>query len=205
MGKIISVVGNLGAGKTSLTKLICDKGSFIPYWERPEERTFHTEYGKDVRRWALANQIDFFLFRCEQESIARQSDEIAVFDGGFDQDFHVFTQHIFNKNYLTQDEFDVCKRFYNLARDFLPPPDLVIRIIVDLPMLLQRRSSRGRITDNHLFSAQELTNFEMLLDHWFTNEISSPVLQFSFGRDYHTYTNEIEELIVQIRHSICVT
>jgi deoxyadenosine/deoxycytidine kinase len=96
MGKLISVVGNLGAGKTTLTKLICDKGSYIPYRERPEEHPFHTEYGKDQRRWALANQIDFFLFRCEQEANARQSNEMAVFDGGFDQDFHVFTRHIFN-------------------------------------------------------------------------------------------------------------
>jgi len=198
MGKIISVVGNLGAGKTTLANLICDKGAYILYREGPEERPFHIEYGNDQPRWALANQIDFFLFRCEQEAIARQSNEIAVFDGGFDQDFHVFTRYIFNKGYLNQDEFNVCKRFYHMMRGFLPHPDLTIRIIVDIPTLLQRRSLRGRKTDNHLFGMQELSDFELLIDQWFEHEISSPVLQYSFDQDFHSYTNEIDKLLIQI-------
>ena len=198
MGKIISVVGNLGSGKTTLTRLICDQGSYIPYWERPEERPFHREYGKDQQRWALANQIDFFLFRCEQETDARRREDVAVFDGGLDQDFHVFTRHILNRGFLNQDEFNVCQRFYHLAREFLPPPDLIIRIMVDMPTLLQRRSMRGRKTDNHLFDSQELTDFGQLVDQWFESEISLPVLPFSFERDFRSYPNEIDQLLIQI-------
>jgi deoxyadenosine/deoxycytidine kinase len=198
MGKIISVVGNLGAGKTTLTKLICDKVCYIPYLERPEERPFHKDYGKDQQRWALTNQIDFFLFRCEQEANARQSNDIALFDGGFDQDYHVYTRYIFSRGYLNQDEFNVCKSFYHLTRVFLPPPDLIIRIIVDISTLLQRRSLRGRKTDNHIFGMQELTSFELLVDKWLEHEISLPVLQFSFEQDFHSYTNEIDNLLIQI-------
>ena len=198
MGKIISVVGNLGAGKTTLTRLICEKGLYRTYSEKPEERPFHMLYGKDQPRWALANQIDFFLFRCEQEANARQANEIAVFDGGFDQDFHVFSRHILNRGYLNQDEFNVCERFYHLTREFLPPPDLIIRVIVDIPTLLQRRSLRRRMTDNHLFGLQELTDFERLIDQWFEYEISSPVLQFSFERDFASYTHAIDQLLIQM-------
>jgi deoxyadenosine/deoxycytidine kinase len=198
MGKIITVVGNLGSGKTTLCKLICDQGSFKPYWESPEEHPFHIEYGTDQKRWALANQIDFFLFRCKQEAKARQSNEIAVFDGGFDQDFHVFTHSIHQKKYLTQDEFEVCQRFYQLARGFLPPPDLIIRIRVEIPTLLQRRLARGRKTDDHLFNRQELTDFELLLDEWIKSGLSSPVLQFNFNQDVRAYTKDVEELVVQI-------
>jgi deoxyadenosine/deoxycytidine kinase len=204
MGKIVSVVGNLGSGKTTLTKLICEKGLYIPYWEIPEERPFHTEYGKDQRRWALTNQIDFFLFRCEQEANARRSDAVAVFDGGLDQDFHVFTPHILNRGFLNQDEFNVCKRFYYLAREFLPPPDLIIRINVDMPTLLQRRSLRGRKTDDHLFDRQELADFAQLIDKWFEHQITSPVLQFSFEQDFRSYTNEIDQLIIQINKVLAV-
>ncbi len=198
MGKLISVVGNLGAGKTVLTKLLCDKGKFSAYWEKPEERPFHIEYGKDQKRWALANQMDFFLFRCEQEAAARRNDATAVFDGGFDQDYHVYTKHILNRGYLNQEEFDVCERFYNLAREFLPPPDLIIRIVVDLPTLLDRRSLRGRKTDNHIFGIQELTDFEKLITQWFEHRLSSPVLQFAFEQDLHSYKDEVDRLLDQI-------
>jgi deoxyadenosine/deoxycytidine kinase len=198
MGKIISVVGNLGAGKTTLTKLLCERGSFTSYSEQPEQHPFHTVYGKDQQRWALANQIDFFLFRCQQEALVRQGDVIAVFDGGFDQDFHVYTRHIFDRGYLNQDEFNVCERFYHLTRKFLPPPDLIIRIIVDIPTIVQRRALRRRISDDHLFGLQELTAFDQLIDQWFTSKISSPVIQFSFTEDFHSYSKKIDKLVVQI-------
>jgi deoxyadenosine/deoxycytidine kinase len=200
LGKIISVVGNLGAGKTTLTELLCEKGAFIPYWETPEDHPFQADFTQDMRRWALANQVDFFLFRCNQEFIARQSNEIAVFDGGFDQDFQVFTRHIYHKGVLNQDEFTVCKRYYDLARNLLPPPDLIIRIIVDLPTLLERRLSRGRKTVDQSFRLQELTDIERLLDAWLECEVSSPVLRFTFEQDFHDYTHEIDALIHQIKN-----
>jgi deoxyadenosine/deoxycytidine kinase len=200
LGKIISVVGNLGAGKTTLTELLCEKGAFIPYWETPEDHPFQADFTQDMRRWALANQVDFFLFRCNQELIARQSHAIAVFDGGFDQDFHVFTRHIYHKGALNQDEFKVCNRYHDFARNLLPPPDLIIRISVDLPTLLQRRLSRGRKTVDQSFRLQELTDIERLLDAWLEGERSSPVLRFTFEQDIQFYSNELEELIDQIKN-----
>jgi deoxyadenosine/deoxycytidine kinase len=158
MGKLISIVGNLGAGKTTLTKLLCENGPFIPYWERPEERPFQAEFTRDGRKWALANQMDFFLFRCTQESSIRQSNEIAVMDGGFDQDFHVFTCHIFNKGYISKEEFSICERFYRFTRSMLPPPDLMIRINIDSATLLRRRFLRGRKIADQDFSDQELSD-----------------------------------------------
>ena len=122
-----------------MTKLICDQGGFIPYWERPEGHPFQKVVLDDLPRWALANQMEFFLFRCEQELQIRRDNQIAVMDGGLDQDFRVFTKNLFNKGHLTIDEFNICKRFYHFVRSFLPPPDMIIRIIIDTPTLLQRR------------------------------------------------------------------
>jgi deoxyadenosine/deoxycytidine kinase len=202
MGKLIAVVGNLGAGKTTFAKLICAQGAFIPYWERPDERPFQTDIAQDLSRWALANQMDFFLFRCRQELLARQSQDVSVFDGGFDQDFHVFTRHLYNRGHLTQAEFDVCQRYYHFARQLLPAPDLVIRIMVDMPTLLQRRASRGRETVDQSFRAQEFTDLERLLDEWLECEVKLPVIRFTFERNSRDYTDDIEALVAQIKNSL---
>jgi deoxyadenosine/deoxycytidine kinase len=198
MGKIISIVGNLGAGKTTLTRLLCAQGGFTPYWESPEAHPFQRAFTADPPRWALANQLDFFLFRCQQEQLARQQDEIAVFDAGLDQDFHVFTRHIYHQGYLTQAEFDLCERFYRSARELLPPPELIIRIRVDMPTLVQRRALRGRNTYDQSLGAQELTGIEALLDEWLTGELVSPVLSFPSEKDIHVCDHEIDALIRQI-------
>lgn len=200
MGKLITVAGNLGAGKTTLTKIICDKGSFTPYWERPEERPFQKDFTEDIRKWALANQMDFLLFRSEQERLIRQGNQVAVMDGSFDQDFHVFTKNLYNKGHLIPEEFRICERFYHLVRSFLPPPDIIIRIIIDTPTLLQRRLKRGRKTVDQFFNAQEFTDIELLLDAWLKGEVLSPILLFPFEHDLSHSTDEIDTLIRQIKH-----
>jgi deoxyadenosine/deoxycytidine kinase len=198
MGKLISVVGNIGAGKTTLVKLLCERGAFIPYWERPEERPFQAAFTEDMKKWALANQMDFLLFRAKQELITRQRNEIAIMDGGFDQDFYVFTRNLFNKGHLLQGEFDICEDFYHFARRFLPPPDLLIRIVINLPTLLKRRSSRVRKTVDESFDEQIFIDLERLLDEWLSNEKVTPVMQFTFNQGIQYYKSEIDELINQI-------
>ncbi len=198
MGKLISIVGNLGAGKTTLAKLLCDQGSFVPYWEKPEERPFQARFTKDLGKWALANQLDFFLFRLQQEQIARQKDEVAVMDGGFDQDFHIFTRNLLNKSYLRQDEFELCERFYHLSRSLLPPPDIIVRILVDIPTLLQRRLARGRQIADQSFDRQVLSDLEALLDSWLDHEQGSQIIRFAFERDINVYSCEIDPLVEQI-------
>ena len=200
MGKLISIVGNLGAGKTTLTKILCEKGSFIPYWEKPEVRPFQADFSKDMSKWAFTNQMDFLLFRGEQELLVRQNDEIAVMDGGLDQDFHVFTKNLYNKGYLAQSKFDICARFYNFARSFLPPPDTIIRIIVNPPTLLQRRLSRDRKTVDQSFDEHEFTDLESLMDAWLmVGRVLSPVIQFTFNQDFYQLTKEIDELVTQVK------
>ena len=198
MGKLITVAGNLGAGKTTLTRLICEQGRFTPYWERPDEHPFQKDFTDDMRKWALANQMEFLLYRCEQELRIRQDDQIAVMDGGFDQDFYVFTKNLYHKGHLLTEEFRLCERLYHLVRSFLPPPDIIVRIIIDTPTLLMRRQKRDRQTVDRLFNPQEFVDIEMLLDGWLQGEPSSPVLPFPFEYELNDCTDEIEELIRQI-------
>ena len=199
MGKIITIVGNLGAGKTTLARLLCAQGGFTPCWEKPEERPFQAAFTADPPRWALTNQLDFFLFRCQQEAQARQRDEITVFDGGFDQDYHVFTHLLFTRGYLHPDELDVCTRFYDLARSLLPPPDLIIFLAVDIPTLLARRATRQRDTVDQSFDPQEFHAIQGLLEEWLRNQSASPVIRFTFQAEHLAAPGQLASLLEQIR------
>ena len=89
MGKLITIVGNSGVGKTTLANELCRVISFITGLEQHEERPFQKQFSLDLRRYALANQIDYLLYRAEQEQYIRQSDSVGIQDGGLEDDFYV--------------------------------------------------------------------------------------------------------------------
>ena len=81
MGKLIAVVGNSGVGKTTLVRALCQRGSFVAGLEQHPERPFQHLFSQNNQRWGLANQVDYLLYRAEQEQIvwrARASASMTV-------------------------------------------------------------------------------------------------------------------------------
>ncbi|MDH3944513.1 MAG: deoxynucleoside kinase [Anaerolineae bacterium] len=71
MGKLITMAGNSGVGKTTLAKLLSEAGGFELLAEDNVGRPFQKRFDEDLKRYALPNQVDFLLFRAEQEIFAR--------------------------------------------------------------------------------------------------------------------------------------
>jgi len=120
MGKLIVVVGSTGVGKTTLVRALCKQGPFVAglkeHGERPFQRVFKTD-----ARYAHANQLDYLLLRADPERLLRHLPQTGLMDGGLEMDFHGFTRLFHARAWLTDAEFDLCKRFYHLVRTHQPP------------------------------------------------------------------------------------
>jgi deoxyadenosine/deoxycytidine kinase len=166
MGKLITIVGNTGCGKTTLAKLLCQDPTYTGFLEQHHERPFQGTFMQDRKTAAFANQVDFMLFRAEQEAAIRSTAVVGIQDGGLDQDFYIFT-HLFHQNqYLSDGEFDLLARFYALNRCTLPPPDATIRLLTPVPLLAERRRLRNRDLD--IAQSTDLPHVESLLADWFS-------------------------------------
>jgi deoxyadenosine/deoxycytidine kinase len=102
MGKLVTIVGNTGCGKTTLAKIICHSSRYTAFLEQHRERPFQETFMQDLKTAAFPNQVDFMLFRAEQEAVIRTSDIVGIQDGGLDQDFHIFTRLFYLNNYLSE-------------------------------------------------------------------------------------------------------
>src|SRR3990172_11017940 len=131
MNKILAIVGMSGVGKTSLAQALAKTGRFATAYEQHAERPFQSLFKNDPR-FALANQLDYFLLRAEQEKELRQGPaKTGLVDGGLDLDFHGFTRLFHSRNLLSDPEFDLCRRVYGLLRELLPRPELIVHLHAD--------------------------------------------------------------------------
>jgi deoxyadenosine/deoxycytidine kinase len=196
MGKLITVVGNSGVGKTTFAKQLCAAAHYSHGLEQHIERPFHLLFAEDKHTYALPNQIDFLLFRAEQELAIRNSAINGVQDGGLDQDFFVFTKLFYHKGYLNQKEYALCQRVYQLLRQILPHPDLVIWLQAPVEVIAERYRARGRVL--RIAKMEDLEEMRILLQEWLGEMPLSRLLTIDVENEEQSYSTSIEEVLHRI-------
>lgn len=192
---MIAIVGASGVGKTALVRALAEAYPFATAYEQHTERPFQTLFKNDAR-YALANQVDYFLLRAEQEKRLRASQQIGLIDGGLDLDFHGFTRLFHSRGMLTGPEFDLCRGVYNLIREFLPRPELIVRLRADESTVARRLAARDRI---NIASAEDTALFDSFLDEWLASVPAGQVLELDVSNETLEYKRSVDTVLDTIR------
>ncbi|MCB0133029.1 MAG: deoxynucleoside kinase, partial [Caldilineaceae bacterium] len=163
-----------GVGKTTLVQHLAATGLFTMGLEEHFERPFQQRWARDPMRYGLANQVDYLLFRAEQERALRAAPQAALQDGGLDLDFYGFTKLFHARDLLSQDEFVLCQRLHGTLRAMLGPVDLIIRLTAPLAVIQQRYRQRNRAVE--ITASDDLRHLDLLIDDWLQDANQTPVL-----------------------------
>ena len=199
MNKLISIVGASGVGKTALVTALSKTGEFITAYEQHAGRPFQALFKQD-RRYALHNQVDYFLLRAEQERELRSSStqKIGLMDGGLDLDYHGFSRLFHQRGLLTDDEYVLCGRLYTLIRESLPFPELIVHLCVDDCTVAERLSRRDRI---NIAGAEDTALFNSYLHEWLATLTPGQILELDVSNETLEYENSVARLMTRIHTS----
>lgn len=196
MGKLITVIGNSGVGKTTLVRALSAAGNYATGLEGHIERPFQALFKTD-RRYALANQMDYMLLRAEQERSIRSGSQTGILDGGLEMDFFIFSRLFRQKGWLTIEEFALLERLYRSLRNHLPPPDVIIYMHAAPTVIAERFRCRGRPLE--IATTEDLTSIETLLEDWLADTDSSRLIRLDATSNDPGYVCALPTLLEKIQ------
>lgn len=138
--RYIAVDGPIGAGKTTLARMLSEDLGWHLCLEPAEKNPFLPEFYKDRARNAFKTQIFFLLNRYQQQLELRQQE---LFSGGMISDYTFAKDLIFAEINLSEDEMSLYQTIFKLLHERLPKPDLVVYMRAESRVLMQRIRKRG--------------------------------------------------------------
>jgi len=138
----IAIEGNIGAGKTTLAKRISEDFNARLILERFEDNSFLPKFYEQPDIYAFPLEMSFLADRYQQLKDKLSNQEL--FSSFTISDYFIDKSLIFARNNLQADEFNLYSRLFQIISTFLPRPDLLVYLYLDLPGLIENITKRGR-------------------------------------------------------------
>lgn len=140
----IAIAGNIGAGKTTLTKLLAKHYKWKPHFEDVDDNPYLNDFYKDMQRWSFNLQVYFLNSRFQQIVEFKSSKKSIVQDRTIYEDAFIFAPNLHAMGLMTTRDFENYFSLFNLMDSFIAPPDLLIYLRGSVPVLVQQIQKRGR-------------------------------------------------------------
>ena len=140
----IAVAGNIGCGKTTLTRMLAERYGWQPRYESVSDNPYLADFYADMERWSFNLQIYFLNKRFKEVVEISHSDEIIIQDRTIFEDACIFAPNLHDQGMMSDRDFDNYRDLFDLMMSLVCLPDLMIYIRSSIPTLVAQIQKRGR-------------------------------------------------------------
>jgi deoxyadenosine/deoxycytidine kinase len=195
----VVIAGNIGAGKSTLVRMVCDRLGWEPYYEPVAENPYLADFYRDMRRWAFNSQVFFLTHRARSHRALMDSRRPVVQDRSCYEDAEVFARAQFLLGSLSERDWKTYLALYRTLTTLLTPPDLVVYLRASVATLRRRIVLRARSIESAI-SDEYLQRLNVLYEEWISRFDIAPVLVVQADRrDFVEDSRDLHAVVTSIQ------
>ena len=171
----VAIAGNIGAGKTTLTKLLAKHYKWTPHFESVEENPYLDDFYSEMERWSFNLQIYFLNSRFRQILEIHESGKNIIQDRTIYEDAHIFAPNLHAMGLMTNRDFSNYSSLFDLMENLVSPPDLLIYLRANIQTLVGQIHNRGRDYENTI-SIDYLSRLNERYEAWISTYTKGKLL-----------------------------
>lgn len=171
----VAIAGNIGAGKTTLTRLLAKHYKWEPHYESVAENPYLDDFYSSMERWSFNLQIYFLNSRFRQILKIRESGKNIIQDRTIYEDAHIFAPNLHAMGLMTNRDFSNYESLFELMERLVAPPDLLIYLRGSITTLVGQIHTRGREFENSI-SIDYLSRLNERYEAWITTYTKGELL-----------------------------
>lgn len=146
----VAIAGNIGAGKTTLTKLLAKHYKWEPQLEDVVDNPYLDDFYNQMERWSFNLQVYFLNSRFRQVLQIHQSGKQIIQDRTIYEDAHIFAPNLHAMGLMTNRDYENYRSLFDLMESLVKGPDLLIYLRSSIPNLVAQIHKRGREYENSI-------------------------------------------------------
>ena len=161
----IAIAGNIGSGKTTLTKLLAARYGWTPRFEPVDNNPYLEDFYHDMNRWSFNLQVYFLNKRFKEVVEISKSTDTIIQDRTIYEDACIFAPNRHDQGYMSDRDFKNYTDLFNLMMSLVKRPQLMIYIRSSIPTLVKHIEKRGRDYEKSI-RIDYLTGLQKRYDDW---------------------------------------
>ena len=198
----IAVSGNIGSGKSTLTRMLARHYRWEPRFESVDNNPYLADYYNDIKRWSFNLEVFFLKQRFRDLLSIQHSDKTIIQDRTIYEGVYVFMKNNHDMKQLSDRDYETCMELFEQMTSMVQSPDLLIYLRASVPHLVGNIQQRGREYEQ-IMKLDYLENLNRRYDEFIYHKYKGRVMTVEKdGLDFLNNPKDLAQIIDRIDQTL---